>query len=79
VFSLYLFMKTLLVLFGIKVTCHYDKTLRSPRYIVGRERMYIIAETSSVQKRSGFKQTTGHFRKNEDSVRKVGESVISCR
>jgi hypothetical protein len=69
-------MKILLVVFGINLTCHYDKTLRDPRYVGGRERMYNSTEPSSVQKRKGIKQTTGHFRKNEDSVRKVGESVI---
>jgi len=69
-------MKTLLVVFGINLTCHYGKTLRDPRYIVGRERMYNSTETSSEQKSKGIKQTTGHFRKNEDNVMKVGESVI---
>jgi hypothetical protein len=69
-------MKTLLVVFGINFTCHYDKTLRDPRYIGGRERMHTSTEPSSVQKRNEIKQTTGHFRKNEDSVRKVNESVI---
>jgi len=69
-------MKTLLVVFGTNLTCHYDKTLRGPRYTVGRERIYKSTETGSVQKRNGIKQTTGHFRKNEDGVRKVGVSVI---
>jgi hypothetical protein len=69
-------MEKLLVVFGINLTCHYDKTLRYPQYIVGRERMYNSTETSSVQKRNGIKQTTGHLRKSEDNVRKVGESVI---
>ena len=66
-------MKTLLVVFGINLTCHYDKTLRGPRFIVGRERMYNSTDTSSAQKSNGMKQTTGLFRKNEDNV---GESVI---
>jgi hypothetical protein len=49
-------MTTLLVFFGINLTCHYDNTLRNPRYIVGRERMYIIAETSNVQKETGLRK-----------------------
>ena len=64
--GLYLFMKTLLVVFGVDLTCRYDKTLRYPRYKVGREKQYNSTVTSSVQKKNGIKETTGHFRKNEE-------------
>jgi len=41
--------------------------------------MYNSTETSSEQKSKGIKQTTGHFRKNEDNMMKEGESVIWCQ
>jgi len=49
-------MKTLLVVFLVSISLVImTKTLRDPRYVVGRERMYNNTETSSVQKRNGVK------------------------